>query len=86
MERPRITIRVPQKLLEEIQADLARGLIHSPDPAVDVTDWILLACRERLDHRQRSRTKRRARRDTAERELLDQRYTLAPEHERGDHE
>jgi hypothetical protein len=76
-ERPRITIRVPDGLLEEIQQDMARDQVHGPDPAHDLTTWIVRAIRERLAHRARARAQRRPSAAECRGQLLETRWTLA---------
>lgn len=56
---PRVTIRIPEALLEEIQKEMASHEYHSARSPEDVTRFILRAIEERIDHKRRSRAHRR---------------------------
>jgi hypothetical protein len=55
------SMRLPDDLIEDIQADLELDNVHGIDPAVTLTTWMVRAARQRLAHRARSRAKRRKR-------------------------
>jgi hypothetical protein len=55
---PRVTVRVPEVLLEEIRKEMASQEAHSANSPEDVTAFILRAIEQRIAKRRRSRAKR----------------------------
>lgn len=56
---PRVTVRLSERLLEEIHKELALLEDHSPRGPEDVSLFITRAIWERIKHRRRSRAKHR---------------------------
>jgi len=54
---PRITIRVPQALLDQVAAELESQAEHSPRGPEDISLFVIRAIRERIAKRKRSRTR-----------------------------
>lgn len=62
---PRITVRVSQELLDEIQEELESQREHSPYGPEDLSAFITRAIVERIAKRRRSRASRRSTRPKA---------------------
>ena len=57
---PRITFRITEELLAEVEVEIASQAEHSPNGPEDVSAFITRAICERIDHRRRARAHRRA--------------------------
>ncbi len=79
---PRVTIRISEGLLAEVQTEIARTLQGSATEPEDVTAFIVRAIQERIAHRQRSRSHRRPTKAQRDEELAQLRYTITDPCER----
>ena len=74
---PRVTVRLPQALLDLVERELQSQAEHSRFGPETLSDFIQCAIRERIAKRRRSRTWTPAQKEARRQRLLEQRWELA---------
>ena len=74
---PRVTVRLPQALLDLVEAELRSQAEHSPLGPETLSDFVQCAIRERIAKRRRSRTRTPAQRERRRQRLLELQWETA---------